>query len=111
MSSPDSPDAEADPPPDWTPPAVEELASDFPALEIESLLAIGGMSAVYLARQRSLDRRVVLKVLPVQIGADAEAAERFMREARVLAKLRDPGIVEIYDSGLSPGGHLFLVLE
>jgi len=111
MSSPDSSAAEADPPPDWTPPAVEELASDFPALEIESLLALGGMSAVYLARQRSLDRRVVLKVLPVEIGADPEAANRFMREARVLAKLRDPGIVEIYDSGLSPGGHLFLVLE
>jgi serine/threonine protein kinase len=110
MSSPDS--SPADPPPlDWLPPAIEELASDFPTLEIESLLAQGGMSAVYLARQRSLERLVVLKVLPVEIGADEAAAERFMREARVLAKLRDPGIVEIYDSGLSPGGHLYLVLE
>src|SRR5436190_11831840 len=110
MSSPDP--SPADPPPlDWLPPAIEELASDFPTLEIESLLAQGGMSAVYLARQRSLDRLVVLKVLPVEIGADEAAAERFMREARVLAKLRDPGIVEIYDSGLSPGGHLYLVLE
>lgn len=111
MSSPDSPAADPNPPANWIPPAVTELASDFPALEIESLLAQGGMSAVYLARQRSLDRRVVLKVLPMEIGADVEAAERFMREARVLARLRDPGIVEIYDSGLSPGGHLFLVLE
>jgi serine/threonine protein kinase len=111
MSSPDTSSTSSEPISDWTPPAIEELASDFPSLEIESLLAQGGMSAVYLARQRSLDRRVVLKVLPVEIGADADAADRFMREARVLAKLRDPGIVEIYDSGLSPGGHLFLVLE
>ena len=111
MTFPDSPATEPDPLSGWSPPAVEDLAPDFPGLEIESLLALGGMSAVYLARQRSLDRRVVLKVLPVEVGASAEAAERFMREARVLAKLRDPGIVEIYDSGLSPGGHLFLVLE
>src|SRR5262245_28786038 len=111
MSSPDPTSADPAPQADWTPPTVEELAAYFPSLEIESLLAQGGMSAVYLARQRSLDRRVVLKVLPVEIGADEAAADRFMREARVLAKLRDPGIVEIYDSGLSPGGHLFLVLE
>ncbi len=111
MSSPESPAVEIPPHADWTPPEVEELASDFPALEIESLLAQGGMSAVYLARQRSLDRRVVLKVLPVEVGADAGAADRFMREARVLARLRDPGIVEIYDSGITARGNLFLVLE
>jgi serine/threonine protein kinase len=111
MSLRDSSSESPDPASDWTPPAVADLAPDFPGLEIESLLAQGGMSAVYLARQRSLDRRVVLKVLPVEVGADTEAANRFMREARVLAKLRDPGIVEIYDSGLSPRGHLFLVLE
>lgn len=111
MSSPDPTPADPAPPSDWSPPAVEELAADFPSLDIESLLAQGGMSAVYLARQRSLDRLVVLKVLPVEVGADEAAAGRFMREARVLAKLRDPGIVEIYDSGLSPGGHLYLVLE
>lgn len=97
--------------PVWQAPTVEALAADFPALRLERLLAQGGMSAVYLARQETLDRRVVLKVLPPEIGEDLAAVERFSREAKVLAKLRDPAIVEIYDFGQSAGGYLYLVLE
>lgn len=97
--------------PDWMPPTVEEMSADFPALEVKRLLAQGGMSAVYLARQTSLDRKVVLKVLPKDVAANPEDMARLKREAKLLAKLRDPGIVEIYDAGTSPSGFPYLLLE
>lgn len=95
----------------WTPPSPEELSGEFPRLEISSLLALGGMSAVYLVRQESLDRLAVLKVLPLETGADPDASSRFQTEARALASVRDPHVVEVYDFGRTPGGWLYLLLE
>ena len=95
----------------WTPPTPAELAGEFPKLEIQSLLAPGGMSAVYLVRQQALDRLAVLKVLPLEIGEDAEASVRFQTEARALASVRDRGVVEVYDFGCTSGGYLYLLLE
>ncbi len=95
----------------WTPPDVAELSTDFTSLEISHLLARGGMSAVYLARQVSLDREVVLKILPKEVALNAGDVARLKMEARLLAKLRDPGIVKIYDAGISSGGYPYLLLE
>jgi len=80
-------------------PNPRELAAHFPQLEIIELLGQGGMGAVYKARQKDLDRFVALKVLPGGAGRDPAFAERFMREARALAKLSHPNIVAVHDFG------------
>jgi serine/threonine protein kinase len=82
----------------------------FPHLEITELLGQGGMGAVYKARQPSLDRLVALKILPRQADHDPAFAERFVREARALARLNHPNIVAVYDFGSVEGIH-FLIME
>jgi serine/threonine protein kinase len=83
----------------FVPPTAAELADRFPQLEILGLVGAGGMGAVYKARQRELDRTVALKILPPQLGEDPAFAERFLREARAMARLSHPNIVAIFDFG------------
>src|SRR6516164_1904335 len=73
-------------------------------------LGEGGMGAVYKAHDTQLDRDVAVKVLPAQSLHDADAVARFQREARALAKLSHPNIIQAYDSGADKGKH-FLVME
>jgi len=68
------------------------------------------MGVVYKARQPRLDRLVALKLLPQSLAADAAFAERFNREARVLARLNHPNIVTVHDFGQS-GGFFYLLME
>ncbi len=96
--------------PGSNPPSVEELARQFPQLEIIELLGQGGMGIVYKARQLRLDRFVALKILPLEAGRDPAFAERFTREARALAKLSHPNIVTVYDFGESDG-RFYLLME
>ena len=91
-------------------PEPAELAASFPQFEILELVGQGGMGAVYKARQRSLDRLVALKILPLDARADPAFAERFVREARTLAQLNHPNIVTVYDFG-KVGGLFYLVME
>ena len=78
---------------------------------IERELARGGMGVVYVARHVTLDRRVALKVLLAGAeGPKGEGAVRFVREARVLAGLKHPGIVTLHDSG-EEGGRRWMALE
>jgi serine/threonine protein kinase len=70
-------------------------------------LGQGGMGAVYLARERALDRLVAVKVLRSDLAADARGVERFLQEARVAARLRHPGIVSIHAVGTRHGLHYF----
>ncbi len=91
-------------------PSVEQLVGKFPNLEIEYLIGQGGMGAVYRARQTNLDRTVALKILSPQLDIHPEFAERFMREARTLAKLTHPHIVTVYDFGETDSMH-YLVME
>jgi predicted Ser/Thr protein kinase len=85
------------------PPSLEDLAKQFPQLEILELLGQGGMGIVYKAHHPRLDRFVALKILPAEAGRDSAFAERFAREARALAKLTHPSIVAVYDFGESEG--------
>lgn len=70
-------------------------------------LGRGGMGIVYRARQASLDRIVALKLMHRELSEDREHAARFLREARVAASLRHPGIVAIYDLGRLDGVPFF----
>src|SRR5437867_3030708 len=64
--------------------------------EITGLLGRGGMGAVYLAQDTSLDRPVALKVLAPEVGVDAEIVARFTREARSQARLSHANVTQIY---------------
>src|SRR5881396_1795607 len=93
----------------FIPPTPEQLATKFPQLEILGLIGQGGMGAVYKARQRQLDRLIALKILPAQVSHDPAFAERFMREARALARLGHPNIVTVHDFGQADGFYYFLM--
>jgi len=91
-------------------PSIERIAAAFPQLEIVELVGRGGMGFVFKARQPHLDRFVALKLLPDKLAKDAQFAERFNREGRVLAKLNHPNIVSVFDFGQS-GGFYYLQME
>jgi len=86
-----------------------ELQQKLPQLEIQKLLGQGGMGAVYLGRQLSLDRPVAVKILPQEISDDPSFADRFAREARALARLNHPQIVAVYDFGQVEGLYYLLM--
>jgi len=96
--------------PSFVPPPIDELARLFPQLEILECLGRGGMGAVYKARQPRLDRFVALKILAPEKQSDPQFAERFEREARVLARLSHPNIVSIFDFG-EVQGRYYLLME
>ncbi|HOB97870.1 MAG TPA: protein kinase, partial [Verrucomicrobiota bacterium] len=91
-------------------PSLERVAAAFPQFEIIELIGAGGMGAVYKARQPKLDRLVALKVLSDTLSASPAFAERFNREALVLARLNHPNIVTVFDYGQS-GGFFYLLME
>jgi serine/threonine protein kinase len=68
----------------------------FGPYELTSILGVGGMGEVYLARDGRLDRDVALKVLPSALTVDGERLLRFKREALVLASLNHPNIAIIH---------------
>ncbi|MDZ4404281.1 serine/threonine-protein kinase [Prosthecobacter sp.] len=92
-------------------PSIEEMTGYLPQFKFEKLAACGGMGAVYKAWQDSLARWVAVKILPPKFGAEQGFADRFKTEARAMAKLNHTNIVGVYDFGITPGGHLFLVME
>jgi serine/threonine protein kinase len=94
----------------WKPPEIEQLTAAFPHLEIQQLLGVGGMGAVFKVRQKELDRIAALKVLPGEMAADAGFTERFLREARLLASLSHPHLVTVYEFGQRDGIY-FLLME
>jgi uncharacterized RDD family membrane protein YckC len=75
--------------------------------ELSRLLGRGGMGAVYLAHDSSLERPVALKVLAPEVGVDAGVVARFVLEARAQARLRHPNVTQIYFIGEDRGLHFF----
>ncbi len=84
-------------------PLLERLQAALGAqYDIERELAAGGMGTVFLARDRTLDRYVAIKILRPEL-ATASAAQRFLREARVLASLSHPNVVPVHSAGEADG--------
>jgi predicted Ser/Thr protein kinase len=95
----------------FIPPPPATLSLLFADLEVQSLVGVGGMGAVYRARQLQLDRTVAVKVMHRGGGAgDPAFDERFIREARALARLRHPGVVTVFDAGQADN-YLYIVME
>jgi predicted Ser/Thr protein kinase len=92
------------------PPTPEEIADRFPQFEILECLGRGGMGVVYQARQKSLNRLVAIKILAPERANETRFAERFAREAEILAQLNHPHIVTIHDFG-ETDGLFYLVME
>src|SRR6516225_3827624 len=78
--------------------------------EIQSPLGAGGMGEVYRARDIRLDRTVAIKILPAHLSDNAEAKQRFEREARAVSSLNHPNICTLHDVGHQDGID-FLVME
>ena len=76
---------------------------------VEQTLGTGAMGTVLLARDTVLDRRVAVKVLADNLAADEAFRQRFLREARLAARLSHPNIVAVFDAG--EDGRPFLVME
>ena len=83
------------------------LAGEY---SLQRELGRGGMGVVYLARDVQLDRDVAIKVLPAHLASDASARERFVREARMAARLSHPHIVPIHRVS-EAGGFVFFVMS
>jgi len=77
---------------------------------VRSRIAHGGMATVYLATDLRLDREVALKVMHAELARDAEFVGRFIGEAKSVARLSHPNIVQVFDQG-SDGQYLYLAME
>lgn len=85
-----------------------ELPAGLSGYTLVRPLEAGGMAEVFAATQESLGRQVAVKVMK---AGDAELAERFLREARLVATLNHPNIVHIYDVGRLADGRPYLSME
>jgi len=83
------------------------LAGEF---DVERELARGGMGVIFQATEVGLRRPVALKVLPPEFGLSVKTAERFKREARMVAELDHPNIIPVYRVG-QLGGILFIAMK
>ncbi|MEO1837371.1 MAG: protein kinase [Akkermansiaceae bacterium] len=91
-------------------PEPAELNALFSGYEISTLIACGGMGAVYLAVQKSLDRNVAIKILPREFGTNPQFRASFEREAKAMARLHHPNLIAIHDFG-EADDFLYIVME
>ncbi len=78
---------------------------------IEREIGTGGMGTVYLATHLGLERPVAVKIIKREFAGDADVADRFLREARTMAKLHHHHAAMIFDAGNLPDGRHFIVME
>lgn len=86
------------------------LGEIFGKYRIESVLGAGGMGVVFRAIHTTLNRPAAVKIVLPQL-ADDNFVKRFLREAQLLAELKHPNIVEIYDFDLGPWEIPYFVME
>lgn len=89
---------------------AEWISQTIGRVRIDKYLARGGMAEVYMGTHLTLDRPVAVKVMHSYVESDPELLERFQREAKAVAGLRHPNIVQIYDFD-TYDGHPYIVME
>lgn len=89
-------------------PGSRLIASKY---RLDRLLGRGGMGTVYAGTHVDLDRPVAIKLLLSDFTADADALERFRREARAAARLNHQNVADTYDYGSLPDGGAYIVME
>ena len=77
---------------------------------IDSRIAVGGMATVYRAVDTRLDRVLAIKVMHPSLAVDASFVERFIREAKSVARLAHPNVVQVFDQG-NDGSYVYLAME
>lgn len=77
---------------------------------VDGRIAVGGMATVYRAVDTRLDRVLALKVMHPTLAADVSFVERFIREAKSVARLSHPNVVGVYDQG-AEGAYVYLAME
>ncbi|MFE1423995.1 Stk1 family PASTA domain-containing Ser/Thr kinase [Streptomyces fungicidicus] len=77
---------------------------------VEARIAVGGMATVYRAVDTRLDRVLALKVMHPSLAADRSFVERFIREAKSVARLAHPNVVQVFDQG-TEGTYVYLAME
>ena len=78
---------------------------------IECEIGRGGMGTVYRATHLGLERPVAVKIIKQEFAGDRDVADRFLREARTMARLRHPHAAMIFDAGNLPDGRHFIIME
>ncbi len=78
---------------------------------IECEIGRGGMGTVYRATHLGLERPVAVKIIKQEFASDRDVADRFLREARTMAKLRHRHAAMIFDAGNLPDGRHFIIME
>nr|QGT50613.1 hypothetical protein Elusimicrob1349_0830 [uncultured Elusimicrobia bacterium] len=86
------------------------IGTDISGCEILNKVAEGGMGAVYKARHKALNRIVCVKILSPALANDKKAVELFLTEARAIAELDHPNIVNVYNVG-KERGYYFIVMS
>ncbi|MYR55117.1 protein kinase, partial [Streptomyces sp. SID625] len=77
---------------------------------VDARIAVGGMATVYRALDTRLDRVLALKVMHPALAADGSFVERFIREAKSVARLDHPNVVQVFDQG-TDGSYVYLAME
>lgn len=77
---------------------------------VDARIAVGGMATVYRAVDTRLDRVLALKVMHPTLAADGSFVERFIREAKSVARLAHPNVVQVFDQG-TDGSYVYLAME
>ena len=89
----------------------KELKGSIGKYEIVQALGKGAMGQVYLAKDTMLDREIALKVMVASIADDPELKSRFEREAKAVAKMQHPNVVNVFDRGYHTDGSPFMAME
>ncbi len=90
------------------------IGAQIGGYQITKLIGRGGMGAVFLAENKSIDKQAAVKVMLPVFGSEAarsKATERFRAEAQALAKVKHSGLVQIYDAGVLEDGTFYIEME